>query len=239
MGENGSGKTTLSRHFIGLLKPSSGKIYLEGKDTTLVNIKSLAKDVGYVFQYPEHQFIADTVYDEIAYTPRLEKKSKSEIDRIVRETLNQVGLEGIDTRHPLSLSMGEKRRLSIATMLVRNPKMLILDEPTAGLDYRNTLRLMELLMGLKAKQTAIMLVTHTTFLVARYVQTVMVLEKGEMVFNGTPRDLFTHLDEVRTQSIDYPEMIKIVNEINKNQDRKMFPFLSVDELRSVLMPVKG
>ncbi|NPV77582.1 MAG: ABC transporter ATP-binding protein [Anaerolineae bacterium] len=234
MGENGSGKTTLSRHLIGLLKPTLGKITMNGEDIAEKKVKSLAKDVGYVFQYPEHQFVADTVFDEIAYTPRLEGKKGDELKEIVQKTLIQVRLFGLDDRHPLTLSMGEKRRLSIATMLVRNPKLLILDEPTAGLDFRNTQRMIDLLMNLRAQNTTIMLVTHTTQLVAGYVDHVFVMEKGELVFAGTPQELFTNLQNINTKAIEQPEMLKIVNQINLRQERKMLPFLTVEKLRAAL-----
>ncbi|MCC6147716.1 MAG: ATP-binding cassette domain-containing protein [Anaerolineaceae bacterium] len=234
MGENGSGKTTLSRHLIGLLKPTSGKIMMNGEDIAEKKVKSIAKDVGYVFQYPEHQFVADTVFDEIAYTPRLEGKKGDELKEIVNKTLIQVGLFGLDGRHPLTLSMGEKRRLSIATMLVRNPKLLILDEPTAGLDFRNTQRMIDLLMNLRAQNTIIMLVTHTTQLVASFVDHVFVMEKGELVFSGTPQGLFTNLSHVNTKAIEQPEMLKIVNQINLRQEQKMLPFLTVEKLQTAL-----
>jgi len=234
MGENGSGKTTLALHFTGLLRPTSGRVLLAGQDIASRSVKSLAGDVGYVFQYPEHQFVTDSVVDEVGYTPRLEGKEGTELTQLVQRALAQVGLEGLDDRHPYTLSMGEKRRLSIATMLGRRPKMLILDEPTAGLDYGNTERMMSLLLALREQGTTIMLVTHTTYLVARYASKVLVLEKGELVFDGTPGDLFVNLSNVRTRAIDRPEMLKVVDVLSERHGLTIAPFLTVDQMRLAL-----
>jgi energy-coupling factor transport system ATP-binding protein len=230
MGENGSGKTTLSLHFVGLLRPSEGRILLSGKDVASRSVKALAADVGYAFQYPEHQFVADTVADEVGYTPYLEGKRGVELNRLVQDTLAQVGLRGLDARHPYTLSMGEKRRLSIATMLVRRPNMLILDEPSAGLDFRNTERMMALLLALRDQGTTVMLVTHTTYLVARYASQVLVMDRGELVFDGMPSDLFTNLDRVRTRAIDRPEMLKVVDALRQRHGQAAYPYLTVDDV---------
>lgn len=232
MGQNGSGKTTLSLHWVGILRPDKGEIIFKGKDTSDRSVKSLSGDVGYVFQYPDHQFVTDTAADEIAYTPRLQGLEAAKVDRIVQETLEKVGLTGVEDRHPFTLSMGEKRRLSIATMLVRNPQILILDEPTAGLDFRNTQRMISLLQNLRRQGTCIVLVTHTTHLVAQYAGRVVVMDEGRTVFNGRPRELFTSLKEIRTQAIDEPEMLKVVDCLNGRYHREMPPFLTVEELRS-------
>jgi len=235
MGENGSGKTTLSRHFIGLLRATSGKILMENRDVAEMKVRELARDVGYVFQYPEHQFVADNVYDEVAYTPRLEGKTGDELEETVRRAMAQVGIDkSLDHRHPFTLSMGEKRRLSIATVLVRLPRMLILDEPTAGLDYRNTERMMDILGELNRQGTTIMLVTHTTYLVAKFARHVSVMDLGKIVFDGTPRDLFHNLEKVDTRAIDKPEMLKVVTHYNQTHPEKMFPFMTVDEVRASL-----
>ncbi|MCC6188754.1 MAG: ABC transporter ATP-binding protein [Anaerolineales bacterium] len=230
MGENGSGKTTLSLHFVGLLRPKGGRLLLGGESIASRGVKSLAADVGYVFQYPEHQFVADTVADEVAYTPRLEGKQGEALSRLVQSTLAEVGLQGLENRHPYTLSMGEKRRLSIATMLVRRPKLLILDEPSAGLDFRNTERIMTLLLALREQGTTIMLVTHTTYLVARYASQVLVMDHSELVFDGLPQDLFINLGRIRTKAIDRPEMLKVVEALRARQGVVLPPYLTVDEL---------
>jgi energy-coupling factor transport system ATP-binding protein len=194
------------------------------------SVKALARDVGYVFQYPEHQFVADTVADEVGYTPYLEGKRGQEMTDLVQNTLAQVGLQGLDSRHPYTLSMGEKRRLSIATMLVRRPQMLILDEPSAGLDFRNTERMMDLLLTLREQGTTIMLVTHTTYLVARYASQVLVMDRGELVFDGVPRDLFVNLGSIRTKAIDRPELLKVIDAVRQRHGTSLFPYLTVDEM---------
>src|SRR5581483_8203747 len=140
VGPNGSGKTTLAKHLIALLKPQQGSVEILGKNTRTASVREMARMVGYVFQNPEHQFVADTVEDELLFSLRAAGTSEDALTALIEESMEQFGLSGLKTRHPYTLSGGEKRRLSVATMLITRPRILILDEPTYGLDRRATLQ---------------------------------------------------------------------------------------------------
>lgn len=230
MGENGSGKTTLSLMLVGLLKPTSGTILVENLNTLNTPIKDICSKVGYVFQYPEHQFITDSVYEEVTYGLKNKKLGKKVIEEKVQEALNSVELIGLENRHPFTLSMGEKRRLSIATMLVQKPEILILDEPSAGLDYRNCQHMMRILKKLNEDGVTIIMVTHTTYLVARYAEHVLVMDQGKLVFDGDALVLFNNLETIKTKAIEKPEILKVVEYI-KESGRRNFPiFLTSDDM---------
>lgn len=234
MGENGSGKTTLSLMMVGLLKPDSGTITISGVDTKKAPLKEICSKVGYVFQYPEHQFVTDTVRDELAYGLKNQGLSPDEIGALVKETLETVDLVGTEDRHPFTLSMGEKRRLSIATMLVRRPDVLILDEPSAGLDWRNAKYMMDILLKLNQAGVTILMITHTTYLVARYAERVIVMDQGEVAFEGCPLDLFENLETIRTKAIEKPEVLKVIEFLRKSGVSGLPAFLTADDVAAAL-----
>lgn len=232
MGENGSGKTTISKMLIGLLKPGCGKIIVDGLDVGKTTLNEICKRVGYVFQYPEHQFVTDTVVAEVAYGLKRFSMQESEKQRIVKETIAITELSGLEQRHPFTLSMGEKRRLSIATMLVQNPDILILDEPSAGLDYKNCDHMMQVLHKLNEQGVTIIMISHTTYLVARYSEQVLVMDAGEIVFDGTPVELFRRLEHIHTRAIEKPEILKAVEFAEAKTRLDLPSFLVADEIRT-------
>lgn len=191
LGHNGSGKSTLASLLIGLNKPTSGRVLIDGLDTTQTSIRQLARVVGYVFQYPEHQFITDSVYREVAFSLQREGLSPDQIHAKVMDILRAFRLDHVLDRHPFALSKGQKRRLSVATMLVVNPKLLILDEPTTGQDYDSVLELMKYLLGFLQQGLTVLLITHNMPLVARYAQHAVVLEQGRVVYDGPVLPLMT------------------------------------------------
>ncbi len=190
LGRNGSGKSTLTSHFIGLNRPTSGKVIVDGLDVSKATIKELARRVGYVFQYPEHQFVTDTVYDEMAFGLKGQNIVAEEIEQRTSEMLKRFSLDHVRERHPLSLSRGQKRRLSVASMLVMRPEIFILDEPTTGQDRRNINEVMQYLVKLNKAGLTVIIVTHDMELVAAYADRVVVLETGSVVYEGTPWQLF-------------------------------------------------
>jgi len=190
VGQNGSGKTTLTSLFIGLNKPASGQVKVCGLDVSQTSIAELAKRVSYVFQYPEHQFVTDTVYEEMAFGLKAHGLSAEEIEPQAMQMLEMFQLDHVKDRHPFALSRGQKRRLSVASMLVLKPEVFILDEPTTGQDLRNVNQVMRYLLELNRQGLTIILVTHSMELVARYAHSVVVLERGKVVFSGTPWQLF-------------------------------------------------
>ncbi len=190
VGPNGSGKSTLTAHFVGLNRPVSGAVWVCGLDAGQASIKELAKKVGYVFQYPEHQFVTDTVYEEMCFGLRWQGLPEEEVKQRALEMLAAFQLDEVKDRHPFALSRGQKRRLSVASMLVMKPEVFILDEPTTGQDLRNLDQLMRFIQDLNRQGLTILLVTHDMGLVAQYAHSVLVLEDGRIVFHGTPWALF-------------------------------------------------
>jgi len=195
LGQNGSGKSTFASLLVGLRKPTSGSLEVDGNDARDAGVGTLARTVSYVFQYPEHQFVGESVFDDAAYGLRRRGVADAEVRERVLSILGRFGLDSLLDRHPFTLSMGQKRRLSIADMLVTQPRLLILDEPTSGQDRRNTLALVELLNSLRDQLgLALLVITHDMRLVAEWCDRAIVLSEGESTFQGTPEELFAYLD---------------------------------------------
>jgi energy-coupling factor transporter ATP-binding protein EcfA2 len=216
LGKNGSGKSTLGSLLVGLLKPGSGSLLVCGQDAREAGVGVLARSVSYVFQYPEHQFVSDTVFGDIAYGLERRKVERSELNTRATKMLDRFRLLGLRDRHPFKLSMGEKRRLSVADMLVTEPRILILDEPTAGQDRRNTLALVEMLNDLRRdRQLMILVITHDMNLVGSWCERALVLDAGKLVFDGPTRNLFADLDAGRLpdSAVHVPETWRIARRL--------------------------
>jgi energy-coupling factor transport system ATP-binding protein len=193
VGTNGSGKTTLAKTLVSLLKPRQGSVTVCGMDVRKTPTRDITREVGYVFQYPEHQFVTEKVVDEVAYGLRVQGHPEELIGAKVDAILERFGLTEFADNHPVALSGGQKRRLSVATMLVLDPSILILDEPTFGQDQDNTRRMMQYLLedmrqGRDDALTTIM-ITHDMELVTQLCDRVLVMSAGELIFAGTPREL--------------------------------------------------
>jgi energy-coupling factor transport system ATP-binding protein len=184
VGRNGSGKTTLAKHLNGLLRATRGRIRLEDADVAQLPLDRVAGRVGYVFQNPDDQLFAATVAEEVAFGPRNFGLDGEALAARVRETLDAVGLGERRDDDPFLLSKGERQRLAVATVLAMAPRVLILDEPTTGLDHPQQRRMLELLVRLRAAGTAIVLITHTPWVVAEYAERVLVMREGRLVFDG-------------------------------------------------------
>jgi energy-coupling factor transport system ATP-binding protein len=215
VGPNGSGKTTLSQHFVGLLKPTEGSVTVFGNRTSSTSTRELTRYIGYVFQYPEHQFVKDCVEDEIAFSLQVLGVDAAEIRERVHEVLPIFGLEGKEKRHPYSLSAGEKRRLSVATMVIIRPPVLLLDEPTFGQDRRNTEKMMEAVFtataaGDETKRSTIVLVTHDMKLVAQYATRAIAMHRGRVAFDGPPGMLFEDRDLLAQVNLEDPALYQII-----------------------------
>lgn len=220
VGPNGSGKTTLSKHFVGLLKPTRGKVVVFGKDTSSTSTRELTRRVGYVFQYPEHQFVKDSVEGEVRFSLQALGVEESEIAPRAQDVLAIFGLEGLEKRHPYSLSSGEKRRLSVATMVIMRPRVLLMDEPTFAQDRRNTERMMKAVLTATAAdaenlRSTIVLITHDMKLVADYATRVVAMHEGRVVFDGPPRRLFADRDLLVKVNLEEPALFQIVRELRE------------------------
>ncbi|HUN56804.1 MAG TPA: energy-coupling factor transporter ATPase [Candidatus Binataceae bacterium] len=190
VGQNGSGKTTLAKLIVGLVKPSSGRILIEGRDRAALSVADTARDAAYVFQNPDHQIFAATVEDEVAFGPRNFGLDADEIARRCDEVLRAVNLMAQRHADPFLLSKGERQRLAVASVLALRPRLLILDEPTTGLDYREQRRMMALVSELNRSGIAIVMITHTPWLVAEYARRVVLMRHGEILYDGSVDGLF-------------------------------------------------
>jgi energy-coupling factor transporter ATP-binding protein EcfA2 len=190
IGQNGSGKTTLAKHLNGLLRPRRGCVLLRGIDIGTLPLNRVAIDVGYVFQNPDHQIFAATVRDEVAFGPRNFGLSPAEIDERIRAALDAVGLLGLEEEDPFLLSKGHRQRLAVASLLALRPQLLILDEPTTGLDYSEQRRMMDLLAELHGSGTTILMITHSPWVVAEYAQRGVLMKDGRILCDAPLRALF-------------------------------------------------
>lgn len=207
LGHNGSGKTTLIKEINGLLTPKKGDIYIEGADAKRLGIEGISKKVGYVFQNPDHQIFCERVYDEIAFG--LRPLSHQEEKRRVSEALLAVGLQGKEDEDPFILTKGERQRIAVASVLSQRPSLLILDEPTTGLDYKDILGMMELLKRLNEKGHTIIIVTHSMWVAAEYAKRIVIMSRGRIVMDNTPREIFSKDRELEALSLRAPEITRL------------------------------
>jgi energy-coupling factor transport system ATP-binding protein len=191
VGANGAGKSTLARLVAGIARPPRGAILVDGRDVSQVPSGEIARSVGYVFQYPEHQFVGQTVLDDVAYGPRRAGLPEAEAVGFAEAMLDDFGLLRLGPAHPFTLSHGEQRRLSVASMLVLGQRLLLLDEPTFGQDQRNATMLLDKLEALAAAGRAIVAVSHDMRLVAERARRVLVMVDGTLAFDGPPARLFS------------------------------------------------
>lgn len=200
VGRNGAGKSTMAQLMVGLLKPQKGELTLFGRPAKRWKVHQLANRIALVFQNPEHQFLTDTVAEEIGYSLTAQGViDTAERERRIRETLLLLGLEEVADVHPFALSAGLKRRLGVATMLVGNPQVMLVDEPTYGQDKEMTHALMNLLENIRSRGIAIVMITHDMRLVQQYAERVIVMNQGLVVFDGDVTDLFER-DEILQQA---------------------------------------
>ncbi len=190
-GRNGSGKTTLARLLMRINQPPRGTVWLGGKDLAGLEPREIAAEVGYVFQNPDHQFVTDRVWDEVAYGLQVRGFSDSVVQDRVEEMLTIVDLQRYVDRSPFSLSLGERRRLSVATMLVLEPRLLVLDEPTIGQDHERAQQLMHLMSRLRQRYgTTVLMITHDVRLVAEWAERVLLLGQGRLLYDGPTHAMF-------------------------------------------------
>jgi len=209
IGQNGSGKTTLAKHLNGLLHPTSGHVRLSGTDLSELPMNTVAADIGYVFQDPDHQIFAATVADEVGFGPRNFRLAADELADRVRRALQAVGLSGLEDADPFLLSKGHRQRLAVASLLAMRPRLLILDEPTTGLDFPEQQRMMDLLARLHAQGVAILIITHSPWIVAEYAQRGVLMSGGRILFDGPLRALFADEALLRQAHFQAPDVTRL------------------------------
>ncbi len=226
LGQNGSGKTTLVKHFNGLLKPTEGSVRVNGEETVKQGLRRLGQEVGYVFQNPDHQIFSDTVFDEVSFGPKVRELEEAEVRERVEEALAAVGLEGRGGEDPFGMTKGERQRVAVASVLAVRPEVLILDEPTTGLDYAEQRSMMGLVRRLNEAGSTIIAVTHTMWVVAEYAHRAAVMKDGRMVLSGTAREVFAQEEKLRDVYLRAPHIVSLSNSLGST-------VLSVDEMLEV------
>ncbi len=206
LGQNGSGKTTLAKILSGLLTPSQGHVWLRGQELGRLPLHAVAQEVSYVFQNPDHQLFADTVEEEVAFGPRNIGLAAPEIATRVQEALAAVGLSALRQHDPFLLGRGERQRLAVAALLALRPQVLILDEPTTGLDYPEQLQMMELLRTLHQQGRTIIIITHVPWVAAEYVQRALLMAQGRLLWDGSLRELCAHPELCARAAFRPPEV---------------------------------
>ena len=220
IGHTGSGKSTLIQHFNGLLKPTSGKVFVDGEE--LFADKSRLRDirfkVGLVFQYPEYQLFEETVYRDIAFGPKNMGLSDDEIDRRVKETMRLVELKPeLADKSPFELSGGQKRRVAIAGVMAMEPKVLILDEPTAGLDPRGRDRILRLIKDYhEEKGSTVMLVSHSMEDIAKTVSKILVMDDSNVYMYDTPEKVFVKARELDKMGLTVPQITRVFDRLKQS-----------------------
>ncbi|WP_094603019.1 Energy-coupling factor transporter ATP-binding protein EcfA2 [Sporomusa silvacetica DSM 10669] len=214
VGRNGSGKTTLTRLAMSLIKPASGKITFQGKNTAAMTPADMARSIGYVFQNPDRQIFHDTVAKEVAYGPQQLGFSPEALNQSVAWALRMTGLTELAGSFPRLLSRGQKQKVAIASAIAMQPKMLILDEPTSGQDPWDGHNLMELLNSLNQQGITIILVTHDMELIAKYATRVAVLDRGHKVFDGTPSELFSGSRDIAAWGLIPPTAVVLGQQLS-------------------------
>ncbi|MCK9268598.1 MAG: energy-coupling factor transporter ATPase [Alkaliphilus sp.] len=240
IGHTGSGKSTLVQHLNGLIKPTSGKIIINGIDITekTVKLSDIRRRVGLVFQYPEHQLFEETVYKDIAFGPRNLGLSEAEIDERIREAMELVKLpfDELKDRSPFELSGGQKRRVAIAGVFAMKPEILILDEPTSGLDPKTRDEVLEEIKTLHDRyKNTIILVSHSMEDVAKLVSRIIVMHGNKIILSGTPREVFREVEALESIGLGVPQisyLIRALKEKNINLKEDIF---TVEEAKEEIL----
>ncbi len=242
IGHTGSGKSTLVQHLNGLLRPTTGKVTVDGINILEkgAKIKAVRQKVGLVFQYPEHQIFEESVYADIAFGPKNLGLPHEKIAKRVKKAMQMVHLdyETYKEASPFVLSGGEKRRVAIAGVLAMEPKYLILDEPTAGLDPRGRDEILDQIVELhRQEELTVVLVSHSMDDVARLVNKLVVMHKGEIIYNDKIKEVFKHYDNLQKIGLDIPTVTKLMIELQNKGWPVRSDIFTIDEAQAELLKV--
>ncbi len=240
IGHTGSGKSTLIQHLNGLLKPTKGKVQINNLDIMDKNIKlnEIRKKVGLVFQYPEYQLFEETIYKEVAFGPMNLGLTDLEIEVRVKEALELVGLnfEYMKDRSPFELSGGQRRRIAIAGVIAMKPEILILDEPTAGLDPRGRDEILNQIKELHSKyKITVILVSHSMEDIARLVSKIIVMDRGKIALIGPPREIFREAEKLEKIGLGLPQMTRLVKKLREKGINIRDNVFTVEEVKNEIL----
>jgi energy-coupling factor transport system ATP-binding protein len=227
LGQNGSGKTTLVKHFNNLISPRHGKVLLKGEDIQRKSVEEISQTVGLVFQNPDHQIFCERVEEDVAFSLRLLGLSPHEISPRVDSALKAVDLESLRHEDPFSLTKGQRQRVAVASILALRPEILILDEPTTGLDYLELQRMMELIQQLNQQGHTIIMITHSMWVAAEYAHRVVLMKDGRIIADGKTREVFSNGEKIKEAGIQPPLMAAL-------SSRMGFTALSIEEMAHCL-----
>jgi energy-coupling factor transport system ATP-binding protein len=238
VGPNGAGKSTLGLLLAGVLRPTAGRVLLDGRDLAAHDERAVRRRLAYVFQYPEHQFAGRTVREDVLVGLRRLGVEPDEAGRRAAEALERFGLAALAEASPYLLSHGQKRRLSVATALVLRPEVLILDEPTFGQDRRHAEETLDLLSALHREGRTVVVITHDMTLVAERAQRVVALAAGRLVFDGGPHDLFRRPDVLRRCGLRRPPVAEAFARARRRRPG-LPPLISLPEVDAALRATTG
>jgi energy-coupling factor transport system ATP-binding protein len=233
MGQNGAGKTTLVKHFNGLLKPTKGQVLVNNVNVSKVSIATLSKNVGFVFQNPDHQLFSETVEEEISFALRNFGFEETTVENRVTWALNLLGLAQYRKTSPFMLSGGERKRVALASVLAWNPEILILDEPTIGQDYQQKEKLRQFVLQMRTQRKTVIIVTHDVEFVAECNPRILLMREGKIIADGEARAILTKPDILEQASIVPPQIAQIflqLPELNLPND-----IIDVYEARTLLL----
>lgn len=238
IGHTGSGKSTLIQHLNAIIAPDSGEILLNGENiyADKTKLREVRQKVGLAFQYPEHQLFEMTVYKDVAFGPTNMKLPQEEIDRRVKGAIETVGLsEGVYDKSPFELSGGQKRRVAIAGVLAMNPEVLILDEPTAGLDPRGRDEILDAIKKLHQERgITVILVSHSMEDVARLVDRIVVMHRGKVAMTGSPKEIFSRVREIEALGLAAPQISYVFAQLKEKGYQVPEDIYTVDEATKAL-----
>ncbi len=244
IGETGSGKSTLVQHFNGLLKPASGEILVDGKNiwSGETDLRRLRSRIALLFQYPEHQLFEETVFKDVAFGPRNLGLEGEELERRVRRSLEMVELDydAFKDRSPFNLSGGEKRRAAMAGIMAMQPEVIILDEPTAGMDPAGRRSFLELIEKMhQEEKLTVVLVTHNMEEVARLAQKLFVFSGGQLVLQGTPAEVFSSAETIKKVGLDIPPLTELLQRLQKKGRVIRTDLFTVEEVGREILRVSA
>jgi energy-coupling factor transport system ATP-binding protein len=231
IGQNGGGKTTLAKHFNGLLKPTKGRVIVDGVDTKQAPASRLAFIVGYVFQNPANQIFSSNVYDEVAFGPRNAELGENEVKGRVSDALQRVGLLGLEQVHPYDLDYGRMKLLTVASIISMNPKVYCLDEPTTGQDHAGRRKVAGLLKELNREGATVIVITHDMRFVAEVASRTVIINNGRILADGPTREIFDDVDTLTTAKLKPPQVTQLAQSLGARIPRTV---LTIREMNQIL-----
>jgi energy-coupling factor transporter ATP-binding protein EcfA2 len=215
IGQNGAGKTTLVKHFNGILTPEQGSVTVAGQDIKNIPLEKMATQVGYCYQNPDHQIFNLTVQSELEFGLRNMGVPEEEIKVRIDQVLETIELKGLEEEYPFSLSRGQRQKLAVGTILAMNPPVMIIDEPTTGMDWRGGVTMMNLIKDLHEMGHTIIMITHDMRIVAAYATRVIVMTQGSILGDGSAKEIFSQSDILQTAFLEAPQITRIAQSLSK------------------------